>query len=620
MSSPPRSSTNDGSAITPAASSQARLFASSITSWYLATLDPHAPHTANVESRLRHPVHVVTRRILYGAVEGAQEDLEVAFNDDEAEIKDGPEVLSRRSAARMEAFLASCSVALREEDADIENIEPKARNEGGEVSNGQKKTQGKVTNSETGTLIRARSNSSGKIPKTYRQIDHGDLMHRLELYCRTLRRIRSIMDANPSKEMEECVIQYEGKKTIRSRVFLIIQTYLRNVDCVRDVHKTLMGLISRDTLGVLAVEVCCDELRSAIERLTSEYEHKVSFASLAFLSSPDNSAETHLAPLLTKYFEYLQMNWHSLVSKCELERMLRAVLDKDLRHFFKDAVFHSVGHILDVCRSYRESLDNIALPPPWKEGVFGMAGGGNGSTDMDAAIEKYCSDANLVKQALRDLRREVITVNGQVLSPAHSAMELAENLGRVLNSHQLIFSLSPKGRAMAKKSKKKTAFTSDFGLEIESDFGGSGIDSDGSFRSKIEPGLVDVLTRRLLIAASRTGAGGDAYFIVRDLFGGDEVEVVPHHSQRIDQGTIEIIVKMNAVIIKSHAKFDIIPKPIESDTAVLIQFHTTTTETIALQQKLDSSVTLLKEKKTNMTGWRTLAIRPAYYEKIPSSH
>ena len=250
--------------------------------------------------------------------------------------------------------------------------------------------------------------------------------------------------------------------------------------------------------------------------LTSEYEHKVSFASLAFLSSPDASAETHLAPLLTKYFEYLQMDWESLVSKCELERMLRAVLDEELRSFFKEAVFHSVGHILDVCRSCRESLDNIALPPPWKEGTFGLAGGGNANADsnMEAAIEKYCSDGNLVKQALRDLRREVITVNGQVLSPAHSSMELAENLGQVLNSHQVLFSLSPKGRKMKSKRWSKSAFTSDFGLEIESDFGESGMESDASLSSKIEPGLVDVLTRRLLIAASRTGAGGDAYFIV----------------------------------------------------------------------------------------------------------
>jgi hypothetical protein len=106
----------------------------------------------------------------------------------------------------------------------------------------------------------------------------------------------------------------------------------------------------------------------------------------------------------------------------------------------------------------------------------------------------------------------------------------------------------------------------------------------------------------------------------RDLFGGDEVEVVPHHSENVRQGTIEIVVKPNAVIIKSHAKFDILPKPIESDSDALIQFHTTTTETITLQQKRDASTTLLKEKKTNMTGWRTLAIRPAYYEKIPSSH
>lgn len=197
--------------------------------------------------------------------------------------------------------------------------------------------------------------------------------------------------------------------------------------------------------------------------------------------------------------------------------MLRAVLDSDLRHFFKEAVFHSVGHILDVCRSCRESLDNIALPPPWKEGVFGLAGGGvntnskdnnnntDGADNMDKVIQRYCNDDHLVEQALKDLRREVITVNGQVISPAHSSMELAENLGRILNSNQM-FAHTP-------KSKRKSAYTSDFGLEIETDYESNVESSDGGM-SKIEPGLVDVLTRRLLIAASRTGAGGDAYFIV----------------------------------------------------------------------------------------------------------
>ena len=97
--------------------------------------------------------------------------------------------------------------------------------------------------------------------------------------------------------------------------------------------------------------------------------------------------------------------------------------------------------------------------------------------------------------------------------------------------------------------------------------------------------------------------------------------MVPHHSSgKLKQGTIEIIVKMSSVIIKSHAKFDIFPKPIVSDSDPLIQFHTTTTETIFLQQNIEASVIVLKEKKTNMTGWRTLAIRPAYYEKVVQTH
>ena len=108
----------------------------------------------------------------------------------------------------------------------------------------------------------------------------------------------------------------------------------------------------------------------------------------------------------------------------------------------------------------------------------------------------------------------------------------------------------------------------------------------------------------------------------RDLFGGDEVEVVPHHSssRRVNQGTIEIIVKLSSVIIKSHAKFDIFPRPVVNDSDALIQFHTTATEHISLQQCRGNSCITLKEKKTNLTGWRTLAIRPAYYERLPQMH
>lgn len=289
--------------------------------------------------------------------------------------------------------------------------------------------------------------------------------------------------------------------------------------------------VSTYLMNILVYSVYCPGL-------ASEYEHKVSFASLAFLSSPDNSVETHLVPLLSKYFEYLQMNWESLVSKCELERMLRTVLDHDLRQYFKTSVFRSVGHILDECRRERDSLDNITLPPPWKEGVLGVVNsgsggggdattaarrgggsGGGGGDNIDSAIKQYISDPALVKQALRDLRREIITVNGIPLPPANSQMEFAEYLGKVLNSKQLELSISSPKSVNMKTTKKGsrrrvTNYSSDVGLELEEESDFSGIDSDGSLSTKIDVGLVESLTRRLLIAASRTGSGGDAYFIV----------------------------------------------------------------------------------------------------------
>jgi hypothetical protein len=76
-------------------------------------------------------------------------------------------------------------------------------------------------------------------------------------------------DANTSGHMEECVIQHEPKKQIRARIGLIVQTYLRNVDCVRNVHTTLMTLVLTATLEVLAVEVWCPELRTTVDSKAS---------------------------------------------------------------------------------------------------------------------------------------------------------------------------------------------------------------------------------------------------------------------------------------------------------------------------------------------------------------
>jgi hypothetical protein len=163
---------------------------------------------------------------------------------------------------------------------------------------------------------------------------------------------------------------------------------------------------------------------------------------------------------------------------------------------------------------------------------------------------------------------------------------------------------------------------------------------------------IDALTKRLLLAGSRTGTGGDAYFVVRDLFGGEEVEVIPSdmmptHGRAVRPGTIEILVRMASVTIKCHGSFDVYPKSMVRACEPLIQLHTTTTETIALHEirACDSthgangnsndhethedynsdnsgresgslSVLVLQERQMDRAGWRTLAIRPALYEKV----
>jgi hypothetical protein len=196
--------TTNPATLNAAAAEEARYFAKSVATWFVNTIDPYAPHTRNVESRLRHPLHVVTRRILYGNVhlgEGGDDDLVALFNDDDAEIKDGgPETLTRRSAARMEAFLASCSAALREdhpmEGGGVDRVGSgsigdgvAAADDGGMGKDagggdGKKNKKKREPLDKTSVVARTRPSSSAK-PRRFRQIDLGDLLLRLEVYCRT---------------------------------------------------------------------------------------------------------------------------------------------------------------------------------------------------------------------------------------------------------------------------------------------------------------------------------------------------------------------------------------------------------------------------------------------------
>jgi hypothetical protein len=128
------------------------------------------------------------------------------------------------------------------------------------------------------------------------------------------------------------------------------------------------------------------------------------------------------------------------------------------------------------------------------------------------------------------------------------------------------------------------------------------------------------------------------------LFGGEDVEVVPTNTvafqdRIVRPGTIDILVRLASVTIKCHQSFDIYPKSLVGEVEPLIQFHSTTTESISLQEvrasdtdkgdytpddqttdnddvETPSSLMVVREQETDRTGWRVISIRPAMYEKI----
>ena len=274
--------------------------------------------------------------------------------------------------------------------------------------------------------------------------------------------------------------------------------------------------------------------------VSEEYEMQTSFASIAFLSSPEQSAGSILSPLVMSYLKFLRSDWNRLVFLCELENILSVALNYELRHTFKSTAFFSIGHLLDVCRRCKSKLENMELPPLRKDCSAMFTG----------------DDPKVIKQALQDLRRETITVNGHVLPPAHSRKQLIRLLCEALNSNVTSWEAAcneePEKLAevhgeaiaeaetainccpsMAESDSEKTAETiSDDDAYLSSDesedipirmrkslssacsFTESKTQYDCRRRKRFDLRTIDKLTLRLMMASCRTGTGGDAFFVV----------------------------------------------------------------------------------------------------------
>lgn len=116
----------------------------------------------------------------------------------------------------------------------------------------------------------------------------------------------------------------------------------------------------------------------------------------------------------------------------------------------------------------------------------------------------------------------------------------------------------------------------------------------------------------------------------------------PYNDGKVS-ATIELTVRLASITIKCHSKFDVYPEENIAECEPFIQLHTTTTETIELQEvridenglelEFEAPVTeqsksssslgerpttkvMLKEKSSETSGRRVLSIKPARYVKV----
>lgn len=617
----------------------------------------------------------------------------------------------------MEAFLASCALALPDErEVQLVKDDAVAKNEPimknlpalSKLKNFTKSFASlnqKTDNNQTKDQTNRKSN--------YPQIKLSDITLRLELYIRNLRRIYALREQQQnkddntldSKDEIECVVYYEQPRVINTRIQVLLKSLIATTNSVGSMRPILTKLLTYLTHELLAVEHLSGEIKGYIRKIVLEFEHQTSFASLAFLSSPGDSAETHLSPLLYRYLEYLKTDWRLCIDQCKIESTLARALDPSMRHVFKTVEFVSIGHLLEVCQEYKHQLENIVISPSYFSAVENQNSVGTAMTDTSSPsqddiiasalsgdvvnIKKSNSNTTkVIKQALRDLRREIITVNGYMMPPVQSLTELVRllrerlqirtvklkerkigNTRKLPNSNKDGKIDSPSSDHQPESDSSSTSYSNDSDIISSGNEGDTdGTDSshvcrkrqsensskdtydvsnhlsknDGGNKIKrrnFNVNAIDIMTRRLLIAASRTGSGGDAYFVVRDLFGGDGVTVVPSTTQPMSpyiQGkispTIELTVRLSSIIIRCHSIFNVYPDLHTGDCEPLIQLHTSITETIELQEvRLDNEGSnelqqdsesrkptklIMKEKKTANSGRKILSIKPARYEQV----
>ena len=275
-------------------------------------------------------------------------------------------------------------------------------------------------------------------------------------------------------------------------------TLLQNIR-PRHLLTPLVESLSREILGVPDVD---SNTREKIAELVTTYERQHSFFQTA-----EANAKRVLVPALRELLVWLRQNEDSLVANSATEGML-AVIPDDLRHKLKTQVYYSADHFFEVFNELRPRLAKLPIPlHPLLE-----------DTTMDAA------------QAMKDMHRERLTLNGPEVAPADIPRLLSDLIHGLLESSLALAD----GAAVAAREGSQgvngqaSQAANDVPTSPGSRNGTEGEVSTPPHASLTSPtlptaprharahvALSEHLVMRTINAASRTTSGGDAFFIVQ---------------------------------------------------------------------------------------------------------
>ncbi|GMI32337.1 hypothetical protein TeGR_g4753 [Tetraparma gracilis] len=411
------------------------------------------------------------------------------------------------------------------------------------------------------------ASSSAPPPPEHRQLDKGDLAERLEAYFLALYLFLS-PDPPPPALRKRLLSQHTkhllasfsfslpsspsppllltSLLTSLSRSLLLLPTlspaveHLVSLTVSRTLHSlsppaappsTLRGLLHQQNITLSAWS---DPALS----LAALLPHARAFVRHASPGSPDHAV---------------------LLRSCLTERLLSRGLPPPERAELQGASFASPGEARAAYRRGRAALRNIRLPPSSHLPALG----GGAAAGAGAA------------QAMADLKRERLFVNGRevvgrvLASRRELVAVLTEAIEQGAVSSVPVNKRGGKGEEAAGGYSSGGSLASGEGSGAASDSDSAAAGSEGESsrnrppriarRRRFDMSAIEAIVGRVLLACSRTHSGGDMYFAVDDLFGGEGVSLRPVAAVGGDVSCIEISVYLGRIDVVTRAFWEVWP-------------------------------------------------------------